>query len=71
MPLTPLSHPRTRTRTRPHSRLRPALVALLGAACLGGLLTAPAAGAASDGGSEGALQRQLEELVRTPEVRRV
>ncbi|UUU20538.1 serine hydrolase domain-containing protein [Streptomyces sp. DSM 40750] len=66
MPPTPSSRPHTRTRTRPRSRLRLSLVALLGASCLGGLLTAPAAGAASDGGSEGALRRQLEELVSTP-----
>ncbi|MEE1763418.1 serine hydrolase domain-containing protein [Streptomyces sp. SP18BB07] len=75
MPLTPrtaASHPRAHPRFRP--RLRPALVALLGASCLGGLLLAPAAGAAADGGGGGggdgrgerALQRQLEELVRTP-----
>ncbi|MGW0845745.1 serine hydrolase domain-containing protein [Streptomyces sp. NPDC002787] len=76
MPPTPTSHPRshihthTSTRTRPLARLRLSLVALLGASCLGGLLLAPAAGAAadsgSDGGSERALQRQLEELVSTP-----
>lgn len=87
MPLTPASasrsHTRTRTSTGPRSRLRLrlrlSLVALLGASCLGGLLLAPAAGAASDtdsgpgpgpgpggGGSERALQQQLEDLVGNP-----
>ncbi|EMF58558.1 MULTISPECIES: serine hydrolase domain-containing protein [Streptomyces] len=77
MSLTPACRPhsRTRTRTGPRSRrgLRLSLVALLGASCLGGLLLAPAAGAAGDtvpgygsGGSEQTLQRQLEELVGAP-----
>ncbi|WP_328507627.1 serine hydrolase domain-containing protein [Streptomyces sp. NBC_00391] len=71
MPLTSASRPRSRTRTRTghRSRLRLCLVALLGASCLGGLLLAPTAGAAdggSDGRSERALRRQLEELVATP-----
>ncbi|MDX2761762.1 serine hydrolase domain-containing protein [Streptomyces europaeiscabiei] len=82
MPLTPApaSRPHTRTRTGPRShlrlrlRLRLSLAALLGASCLGGLLLAPAAGAAADtdsrlgsgGGSERALRQQLEDLVGTP-----
>lgn len=83
MPLTPASRPhtrtrsRTRTRTDPRTRLRLRLsvVALLGASCLGGLLLAPATGAAdggsgsgsgSGGRSERTLQQQLEDLVATP-----
>ncbi|MEH0431923.1 serine hydrolase [Streptomyces stelliscabiei] len=81
MSLTPACRPhsrtrtRTRTRTGPRSRrgLRLSLVALLGASCLGGLLLAPAAGAAGDtlpghgsGGSEQTLQQQLDELVGAP-----
>lgn len=74
----PASRPHTRTRTGPRSRLRLrlrlSLAALLGASCLGGLLLAPATGAAADndsglgsgGGSERALQQQLEDLVGTP-----
>lgn len=58
MPLTP--------RTRPRPRVRLTLVALLGASCLGGLLTAPAAGAAPGGGDERALRHQLEQLVHAP-----
>ena len=55
-------------------RLRLSLVALLGASCLGGLLVAAPAtgavsgvpsGAASHGGDEGALRRQLDQLVGT------
>ncbi|MFM9694611.1 serine hydrolase domain-containing protein [Streptomyces europaeiscabiei] len=74
----PASRPHPRTRTGPRSRLRLrlrlSLAALLGASCLGGLLLAPATGAAADtdsrlgsgGGSERALQQQLEDLVGTP-----
>ncbi|MFI8895645.1 serine hydrolase domain-containing protein [Streptomyces paradoxus] len=72
MPLLSRPVPRPRVRTgagrRPRLPLRLSLVALLGASCLGGLLHAPAAGAAgaSGGGGERALQRQLDELVATP-----
>ncbi|MGV9501023.1 serine hydrolase domain-containing protein [Streptomyces sp. NPDC003642] len=73
MPLMPPPRPRTRLRDgappRSRLRLRLSLVALLGASCLGGLLHAPAAGAAAGGsGGEGerALRRQLEALVATP-----
>ncbi|WP_327347123.1 serine hydrolase domain-containing protein [Streptomyces europaeiscabiei] len=74
----PASRSHTRPRTGPRSRLRLrlrlSLAALLGASCLGGLLLAPATGAAADtdsglgsgGGSERALQQQLEDLVGTP-----
>ncbi|GHE36312.1 serine hydrolase domain-containing protein [Streptomyces capitiformicae] len=54
---------RTPPRTRP--RLRLALIGLLGASCLGGLIAAPAAGAAAVHEDERALQRQLDELVTT------
>jgi D-alanyl-D-alanine carboxypeptidase len=60
MPLT------SRPRPRPRARVRLALVALLGSSCLGGLLAAPAAGAAPGGGGELALRRQLEQLVHAP-----
>ncbi|WP_200300888.1 serine hydrolase domain-containing protein [Streptomyces adelaidensis] len=70
MPLTPPPQTRLHPRPRPRARLRRSLVALLGAACLGGLLVAPTAGAADGSGShdggERALRRQLEELVTTP-----
>lgn len=59
-------HPRTHSRPRPRHRLRLTLVALLGASCLGALLTAPAVGAAPADGEEQSLRRRLEHLVAAP-----
>ncbi|MFJ4282091.1 serine hydrolase domain-containing protein [Streptomyces massasporeus] len=74
MPLKPVPRPGKPARSGaglPSRRHRLFLVALLGASFLGGLLLTPTAGAAagsgdSGGRGEGALQRQLQELVTTP-----
>ncbi|MGW0712303.1 serine hydrolase domain-containing protein [Streptomyces sp. NPDC002643] len=66
-PIHDRRHPRSRSGPHHRPRLRLALVALLGASCLGALLTAPAVGAAAAGGEERALRHRLEQLVAAPD----